>query len=202
MFYKMFSLIENSYVAYTAVVLEPESSQFLLDKFRDLVPEGWKKYAHHMTINMKTINDGPANGLLGYKTTLKVVSYAKNDKVLAVEVQTDVPSENKIKHVTIATSPTGKPGESNDLTDWIRLQEVIILHGTVEEVQGVGEAPKPKLLAPPTPPSPDTPEEFIKFLKAKPLNIIKIALRNKFPGVFFSDEQIQAIINKDVEDKQ
>ena len=198
----MFSLIENSYVAYTAIVLDPESSQILLDKFRDLIPEGWKKYAHHMTINMKTASDGPANGLLGFKPTMKVVGYAKNDRVLAAEVQTDIPSENRMKHITIATAPEAKPGESNDLTDWIRLQEVIILHGTVEEVQGVGEAPKPKLLAPPTPPSPDTPEEFIKFLKAKPLNIIKIALRNKFPGVFFSDEQIQAIINKDVEDKQ
>ena len=73
MFYKMFSLIENSYVAYTAIVLDPESSQILLDKFRDLIPEGWKKYAHHMTINMKTASDGPANGLLGFKPTMKVV---------------------------------------------------------------------------------------------------------------------------------
>ena len=173
MFYKLFQLTENTYVAYTGVVLTPESNQFLLNKFKGLIPDGWKTYAHHMTINMKSAVEGPAINLIGLKATLKVIAYSKNEKTLAVEVKTDVPSNNKIKHITIATSPEGKPGDSNDLTDWIRIPE-FTLHGTVEEVEGIGEPPKSKVFVPPTPPSPDTPEEFIKFLKHKPLNIIPI----------------------------
>ncbi|MFN9902333.1 MAG: hypothetical protein ACK55Z_26845, partial [bacterium] len=37
-------------ISYSAVVLDHDSSELLLDKFRGEIPDGWKKYAHHMTI--------------------------------------------------------------------------------------------------------------------------------------------------------
>lgn len=200
MFYKLFNITENKYISYTAVVLTRESSDLLIKKFSNITPENWTIHAHHMTINMKEASEGPAAHFVGEKVQLNVISYAINDKALAVGVETNVPSNNKIKHVTIATSPIGKPGDSNDLTEWKPLPQFSI-EGIVEEVESEGEAPKPKVFVPPTPPSPDTPEEFIKFLKHKPINVIRIALKNKFPGVSFDDQKIQDLIKTNVVDK-
>ena len=193
MFYKLFNITENTYISYTGVVLTPESHRLLLSKFEGIIPEDWKKYAHHMTINMSDASEGPAKNLIGEKAILKVIAYAMDEKALAVEIRTDIPSHNRVKHVTVATSPIGKPGDSNDLLNWKRIPEFSI-EGIIQEVEAIGEAPKPKLIAPPTPPSPDTPEEFVKFLKHKPINVIKMALKNKFPGVVFSDEEIKNLI--------
>jgi len=37
-------------ISYSAVVLDHESSESLLNKFNGEIPDGWKKYGHHMTI--------------------------------------------------------------------------------------------------------------------------------------------------------
>jgi hypothetical protein len=45
---------------------------------------------------------------------------AQDDKNIAIGVKTDIPSRNKIKHITIAVnrSAGGKPALSNILKDW------------------------------------------------------------------------------------
>ncbi len=46
---------------------------------------------------------------------VRVTGWAIDDRVLAVTVETDLPTKQDIPHITIALSPTGKKSDSNDL---------------------------------------------------------------------------------------
>jgi hypothetical protein len=103
-------------ISYSAVVLDHESSELLLNKFNGEIPDGWKKYAHHMTIALgKAIED---EKLLGSSQILTVTQIGKSDMVIAVRVE-GFPSKNKIPHVTLAVNPEGgKPFMSNKIEEW------------------------------------------------------------------------------------
>jgi hypothetical protein len=103
-------------ISYSAVVLDHESSELLLNTFKGEIPDGWKKYAHHMTIALgKAIED---ENLLGSSQTLTVTQIGKSDMVIAVRVE-GFPSKNKIPHVTLAVNPEGgKPFMSNKIEEW------------------------------------------------------------------------------------
>ena len=103
-------------ISYSAVVLDYESSESLLNKFNGEIPDGWKKYAHHMTIALgKAIED---ENLLGSSQILTVTQIGKSDMVIAVRVE-GFPSKNKIPHVTLAVNPEGgKPFMSNKIEEW------------------------------------------------------------------------------------
>jgi hypothetical protein len=103
-------------ISYSAVVLDHESSELLLNTFKGEIPDGWKKYAHHMTIALgKAIED---ENLLGSSQTLIVTQIGKSDMVIAVRVE-GFPSKNKIPHVTLAVNPEGgKPFMSNKIEEW------------------------------------------------------------------------------------
>ena len=110
-------------MAYTAAVLTPESQQRLREFCQNHIPAGWKVYCHHMTINMGNINNGPVDpSQLNQKVLLNVVSLGQDDKVVAVGIETTVPSNNIRKHVTVAVGPTGKPKNSNDIVVWNKIQ--------------------------------------------------------------------------------
>jgi hypothetical protein len=118
---------------YTAIVLTPES-QAELRKLPNL-PESWVDMCHHMTINMGPAEKGPAAGRVGEHATMKVVSVAKDDLVMAVGVRCDVPSANKVSHVTVAVNRAdgGKPFLSNKLVDWVEYDGPY-LEGYIQEV--------------------------------------------------------------------
>jgi len=103
-------------ISYSAVVLDYESSESLLNKFNGEIPDGWKKYAHHMTIALgKAVED---ENLLGSTQTLIVTQIGKSDMVMAVRVE-GFPSKNKIPHITLAVNPEGgKPFMSNKIEEW------------------------------------------------------------------------------------
>ncbi len=118
-------------MGYTSIVLNPESTKRLVDYFNgniETIPEDWETVAHHMTINMGSMEKGPLrtytlgelDDLCNKDQELKVTSYAVDDKVMAVGVDTDLPSKNKVKHITVAVNRKagGKPFLSNDLTGW------------------------------------------------------------------------------------
>lgn len=121
---------------YTAVVLTPQSRQLLLQTYN--LPEiaTWEKIAHHMTINMKGAEHGPAAELLGQEAELTVTTMGFNNLVMAVGVQTEVPSLNAMKHITVAVNRAegGKPFLSNKITEWQPVQHMT-LKGVVQEVQ-------------------------------------------------------------------
>ena len=103
---------------YTALVLTHQDHTRLLSHFP--APAGFQPIAHHMTINMGGISSGPCANRLGEKAFVTVVAYAQDDKVCAVKVETNIPSTNKIKHITIGVNRKngGKPFHSNNLTNW------------------------------------------------------------------------------------
>ena len=107
---------DNKTISYSAVVLDHESSESLLDRFNSEIPDGWKKYAHHMTISLgKAVED---ENLLGSVQTLRVTQIGKSDMAVAVRVE-GFPSKNKIPHVTLAVNPEGgKPFMSNKIEEW------------------------------------------------------------------------------------
>lgn len=120
---------------YTAVVLDQPSQQLLSTLF-SILPTEWERHCHHMTINLGPANTGPAHDLLGQQVDLKAVSVSANDRVAAVGIDTDVPSANRIKHVTLGVNRGigAKPVESNRLQTWNPLHPPLQLRGTVVEV--------------------------------------------------------------------
>ena len=111
---------------YYGVVLNDKSHNLALERTSHMRPDGWKIYAHHMTITHVADRNVPlqkwAEEHLGAISTLKAVRVGFSDKALALEVESDVPSSKPIKHVTIATSPKGKPVESNNITKWFDIE--------------------------------------------------------------------------------
>lgn len=125
---------------YISVNLDDLSCGKLKELFINNNPWGDNKtriICHHMTMafhNFLTdkvlewaiLNDGKVE-------SLKVVSYGWSDKAFAVAVETDVPSTNKIKHVTCAINlnNNGKPVDSNSITNWVNVDEVFDINGVV-----------------------------------------------------------------------
>ena len=123
-----------SKISYSAVVLEERSRERLLKKFGEMIPEGWEVVAHHMTINMGELNPD-LERYLGLPVSLNVVSFAQDDKVVAVGV-TGFESANAQPHITLAVNRQegGKPFMSNNLTRWDSINRPLRLVGKVTEV--------------------------------------------------------------------
>ena len=118
--------------SYTGVVLDEISKSKLINMFGNLPPE-WHLLCHHMTINLGKAKNPE---LLGKEVTLKVISVASDDKVIAVGIDTDLPSKNPIKHITVAVNPSngGKAKHSNDLQIWKPITPFTV-NGIVKEVE-------------------------------------------------------------------
>jgi hypothetical protein len=121
-------------VAYSAVVLDEASKQKLIKVFKPMISEGWEIIAHHMTLNMGTIDPKYVDDL-NKDVELSVTDYAIDDKVMAVGVK-GYPTNNKKAHITLAVNRQGggKPVMSNNLTDWRQIQFSIPLMGKITEV--------------------------------------------------------------------
>lgn len=125
-------------ISYTALVLDKESHKALVSAVEDLVPDNWELIAHHMTINMGPAVDRDIVGEMG-EMVVKKLGVDHNLGVIAVGVDSDVFSMNKIKHITVAVNREvgAKPYLSNKIEDWITAPEGLnglTLTGTVEEV--------------------------------------------------------------------
>ena len=120
---------------FTAIVLNPEQRNLLLANLGDCAPPWWAFIADHLTINMGSAADGPCAGRLGEEVELKVVAFAINDQVAAVKVETDIPSTNTTKHITIAVDVDNgaKPVYSNQIEDWKPIPE-FVLRGKIAEM--------------------------------------------------------------------
>ena len=99
--------VENK-ILYSAVVLDDVSHRKLLDTFADLIPEGWKDYAHHMTIVFKSGLPEEQKGDIGKEFTLTAKEIGVSEDAIAVSVE-GYPSEKDKPHITIATAPNTMP---------------------------------------------------------------------------------------------
>ena len=121
---------------YTALVLDADSRKFLREGLQGL-PDGWDIKCHHMTVNMGPAASGPAAALLGHEFNIEAVALGTDRRVMAVSVETNCPSVNSTKHITVAVNVAGggKPKHSNEIKDWKPLDKKISLKGVVQEVQ-------------------------------------------------------------------
>ena len=121
-------------VLYSAVVLSKDPHNKLLEVFADLIPEGWREYAHHMTIVFGKGLPEDQQQYLDQEVTLYATDVGIGDDAIAVRVD-GYPSTNKIPHITIAVSPEGKPSMSNQIENWQPLGYDLPLKGTVKEIR-------------------------------------------------------------------
>jgi hypothetical protein len=123
-------MYKNSNILYSAVVLDKSSHNKLLERFALDIPEGWKTFAHHMTITLGELKDKTD---IGKEVILTVTKVGKSDMAMAVQVE-GYASKNAIPHVTLAVNPEGgKPVMSNDITKWQDIKPFYIT-GFVTEI--------------------------------------------------------------------
>jgi predicted kinase len=124
-------MYKSSNVLYSAVVLDKASHNKLLDKFALEMPEGWKTYAHHMTITMGELKDKTD---IGKEVILKVTKVGLSDMAMAVQVE-GYQSKNDIPHVTLAVNAlkNAKPVMSNKITNWQDIKPFFVT-GFVTEI--------------------------------------------------------------------
>lgn len=125
-------------ISYSAVVLDDESHDRLVNHFKSTIPDGYEILAHHMTINMGEI-DVKFEKYLGMKIDLDVTHIGIGENVMAVGVKligVDKLTTNKIPHITLAVDREngGKPFHSNLISDWRPISFSVKLSGKVEEV--------------------------------------------------------------------
>ena len=129
------SVTPNKNVTYCGVQLSSESHDDLISAVGSFIPEGWNLYAHHMTMLFgRNKNEAVEKYLvdhLGETVELTATELGISSDAIAVKINSLVPSDNKIPHVTIATPQNGKAVKSNMITDWTRLNKSIKLSGIV-----------------------------------------------------------------------
>ena len=121
---------DKDYNYYGVFLLNSEKKR-LKEMFWDILSsrylEGWKLYCDHCTMLHKThSNQEPRKYLdliCGHPIKFCVIGVGVSDNAIAVLV--DLPSENKISHITLAVAPGHKPVESNDIDDWITFDTMI-----------------------------------------------------------------------------
>lgn len=123
----------NTGVIYYGIFIDEESR----NKLRQLVPaEAFKVYCDHMTLaHSSGFNEEIVNmceSLLGKEFTLVATTLGRSNDAMAVGIETDCPSVNTHKHITLCTmTPQSKPVQSNYIQDWRKLKTPITLKGKV-----------------------------------------------------------------------
>ena len=112
---------------YFGVFLDADESERVYNIINSLpginIPDDWRKYTDHMTIiynNKSEIAQAWAKATaprVGEDVLLKATHVGVSDKAIAILVNGEM-SANAIPHITIACSPTGKPVDSNKITNW------------------------------------------------------------------------------------
>lgn len=119
---------------FASLVLDKQSANKLVEAVKQYIPEGWKIFAHHMTINFGKGLPEDMKGDINSIKTIKATEIGVSDMAIAVKVE-GYHSDNEIPHVTVAvnTAEGGKPVMSNQITNWQKLDNYINLSGVVEE---------------------------------------------------------------------
>ena len=128
---------------YFGVFLDADESERVYNIVNSLsgidIPDDWKKYTSHMTIiynNKSEIAQAWAKATaprVGEDVLLKATHVGVSDKAIAIRVNGEM-SANAIPHITIACSPTGKPVDSNKITNWREIDPFTI-SGRIDVLQ-------------------------------------------------------------------
>ena len=128
---------------YFGVFLDADESERVYNIINSLhgidIPDDWRKYTDHMTIiynNKSEIAQAWAKATaprVGEDVLLKATHVGMSDKAIAIRVKGEM-SANAIPHITIACSPTGKPVDSNKITNWREIDPFTI-SGKIDVLQ-------------------------------------------------------------------
>jgi hypothetical protein len=121
-------------ISYTGIILDDRSRNRFLNTLKDLIPDGWKEVAHHMTVNMGEAKPEHIK-YLNFPINLIGTHIGMNDKAIAVAVE-GFDSKKGVPHITLAVNEKegGKPKHSNDIDEWKPLKRKLFLKGYLEEV--------------------------------------------------------------------
>lgn len=124
-----FFIIDNW--QFYGVFLDDRSKSIIDDRFAQMIPDGWKKYADHITVLYNDYSDERiAQGrvlsdMLGKDYPLKIVAVGRTETAIAFKVE-GVDRVNGTAHLTLAVSPSGRPVDSNKITEWEAIEPVAI----------------------------------------------------------------------------
>lgn len=128
---------------YVGIFLDMRSKRKLQKLYQ--IPDGWTPYFDHMTVvfndHTKAAEDiySVCKYLEGNKYKLQISGSGIDGKAYAVSVNTPagVPSGNAINHITLATSPKGKPVDSNNIANWSKINtNRLFVTGTLKIFRG------------------------------------------------------------------
>lgn len=116
-------MVDNNWI-YAGVFLDDNTKNELMELVGDKIPEGWKVYLDHMTMvyndhtpEAQAFYEG-IKDLIGTEQKLVLASLGMSDKAMALGIKVNALSKNANPHITVATSPTGKPVDSNYIKEW------------------------------------------------------------------------------------
>lgn len=135
LFYKRYSNniqynIDMDYNYYGVFLLSHEATRLLrlcMKHIEDAKVDitDWKLVCNHCTILHKRHKNQEIRKYLdlavGNVVEFTVTGIGFSDKAIAVSV--DLPSENKVSHITIAVAPGHRPVESNDIVNWVTFSD-------------------------------------------------------------------------------
>ncbi len=112
---------------YAAGFLSEEDKKKILTHFSENIPENWKTICHHMTMNLGRLQEKDKH-LLGkeFKSKITHLGINKDIGIMALKIDTDIPSKNEHKHITLALKEGTKPFRSNDIQEWIEIEPLEI----------------------------------------------------------------------------
>lgn len=122
---------------YWAIMLDKESRDRLIAQTSSVM-RGWQPIAEHCTLAFRSpVNQDTADYIqthLGQMVEMNVVALGMSDEAIAVQVDGDFATDNRIPHITLAVPPGGKPVNSNNIQNWIDFTIDAPLYGVVSEI--------------------------------------------------------------------
>lgn len=118
--------IINNRVKYSAGFLSQIEKEKIIKNFIKEKPEDYEIVCDHMTICLGSIYD---KSLLGKEEKAIITHIGKSEElgIIALKVETNIPSKNEIKHITLFKREEVDAAKSNLITEWYPVNKIDII---------------------------------------------------------------------------
>lgn len=132
------SQFEGLKKGYYAAELTSDSHKELANAFRDIIPSDWTVVCHHMTMLFTKQRNETVEKFIEQNINRSVVLNATyigiSQDAIAVKIESDVPTNNDIPHVTVAIPPNGFARNSNNIEKWTKLDTPLKLNASIRHL--------------------------------------------------------------------
>ncbi len=121
------------HISYCALFLDESSKKVLQLKFP--LPTGWVLKSDHMTVSFGAINQEFVDAMGGLDSFhfLTATHVGRLNSCVAIKIDScNLKSENTNMHITLFISSDGNARHSNEITEWILLEEPIVLKARLD----------------------------------------------------------------------